>query len=227
MADIGAGNGLTPATAHICTGTAPPPTSAPGLCAPTAHICIGTGLTHCPHLHWDWAHPLPASALGLGSPTARICTRDWAKLLPTSASGLGAPTAHICAGTGLNHRKMTWRICLYCTGTGLVVVQVSRWDGLTGSLPPTPVHYLELAQICLICTRIRAKCIDNGTGLTWTGTRPTLLRNGLSPARMCTGPGPPCPCTTCTAHRARVPASACDQCVHGNPWHGRTRVSAV
>ena len=36
-----------------------------------------------------------------------------------------------------------------------------RGHGLTGVLPPTSAHDLELAQGCLIGTRVRAGCTDN------------------------------------------------------------------
>jgi hypothetical protein len=143
--------GLGSPTSHICTGTAPSPlpTSTPGLGSPTSHIYTGTGLAHCPQLHRDCAQPashiytgtglahcplLPrdcarpqaTTASGLRSAHCPHLHRDCAHPLPTSASGLGSPTAHILAGTGLIPCTMTLRICLHCTGTGLVFEQASN-----------------------------------------------------------------------------------------------------
>jgi hypothetical protein len=63
-----------------------PATSAPGFGSPAAHIRTGTGLTRCPHLHRDWAHPL-----------AHL-PQDWAL------------RCHICTGTGPAdaHRSSLW-----------------------------------------------------------------------------------------------------------------------
>jgi hypothetical protein len=137
-------------TAHVGTGTAPPPLPTPalGLGSPPAANSFSPLHRDCPncaHLRPDCVAALEACgcatfAPGLGASTAHVCTetgrrhcsrlhRDWAPALLTSALGLRAPTSQICPGTHcdwVTPCTMTWRIRLHCTGTGLAVVQASR-----------------------------------------------------------------------------------------------------
>jgi hypothetical protein len=129
--------------------------------SPRARIWTRTGcIPHCPHVHRVWARPLPRSAPGLVQLT------------------LLAPV------TALTPCTMTWRVRLHCTGTGLAVVQASRWGQLSRAhLPPASAHDLESARSCRIHPRIRAR-VHRQAGLGSPG--PGLVR-------LCSGMGSPQP----------------------------------
>ena len=180
-----------------------------------AQCRTGIRSSGCPHLRKDWAHPAHISTRSRCCRNCPHLHRDCAAALAASVRSCPAHTcagtaltASICTGTGLTHWPhlhrdlarpctMTWWIRLHCTGTGAVPSKL-RAGGLGSRAhcrPHLAAHHLGIGS----------ELPHWHPG--WMHKQPGPFHcSGMgSPRPGCAPrPGLPVPCTTCTAHPARV-----------------------